>query len=84
GGPINDLAQVFRDPQVLARGLAVSIPHALAGNVPQVASPIRLSATPVEYRLAPPMLGEHTEVVLEEVLGLGAEEVRQLRSVGVL
>ena len=83
-GPINDLAQVFRDPQVLARGLAVSIPHALAGNVPQVASPIRLSATPVEYRLAPPMLGEHTEVVLEEVLGLGAEEVRQLRSVGVL
>ena len=83
-GPINDLAQVFRDPQVLARGLAVSIPHTLAGNVPQVASPIRLSATPVEYRLAPPMLGEHTEVVLEEVLGLGAEEVRQLRSAGVL
>ncbi|MBF8744647.1 MULTISPECIES: CaiB/BaiF CoA-transferase family protein [Pseudomonas] len=83
-GPINDLAQVFQDPQVLARGLAVSMPHALAGSVPQVASPIRLSETPVEYRQAPPLLGEHTEVVLAEVLGLDAETVRRLRGAGVL
>src|SRR3546814_13686993 len=59
-GPINDLAQVFADPQVQARGLAMELPHALAGKVPQVASPIRLSETPVEYRNAPPLLGEHT------------------------
>jgi len=83
-GPINDLAQMFQDPQVLARGLAVSMPHALAGSVPQVASPIRLSETPVEYRHAPPLLGEHTEVVLAEVLGLDAEAVQRLRGAGVL
>ncbi|MBA6118148.1 CoA transferase [Pseudomonas putida] len=83
-GPINDLAQMFQDPQVLARGLAVSIPHALGGQVPQVASPIRLSETPVEYRRAPPLLGEHTEAVLADVLGLGAEDVGRLRAAGVL
>ncbi|MDE4536738.1 CoA transferase [Pseudomonas sp. ITEM 17296] len=83
-GPINDLAQMFQDPQVVARGLAVAIPHPLAGSVPQVASPIRLSETPVEYRRAPPLLGEHTEAVLSEVLGLDAEAVHRLRSAGVL
>lgn len=83
-GPINDLAQMFQDPQVVARGLAVTIPHSLAGSVPQVASPIRLSETPVEYRRAPPLLGEHTEAVLSEVLGLDTDAVHRLRSAGVL
>ncbi|MFS2161708.1 CaiB/BaiF CoA transferase family protein [Pseudomonas sp. Pseusp122] len=83
-GPINDLAQVFADPQVLARGLAVTMPHSLAGSLPQVASPIRLSETPVEYRMAPPLLGEHTGVVLQRVLGLGDEDVVRLREAGVL
>ncbi|MBA1320617.1 CaiB/BaiF CoA transferase family protein [Pseudomonas plecoglossicida] len=83
-GPINDLAQMFQDPQVLARGLALSIPHPLAGSVPQVASPIRLSETPVEYRQAPPLLGEHTEAVLSELLGLDEQAVRQLHAAGVL
>ncbi|MBS9763546.1 CaiB/BaiF CoA transferase family protein [Pseudomonas mosselii] len=83
-GPINDLAQMFQDPQVLARGLAVDVPHPLAGSVPQVASPIRLSETPVEYRQAPPLLGEHTEAVLGDVLGLDGEAVQRLRAAGVL
>ena len=83
-GPINDLAQVFADPQVQARGLAMHLPHALAGLVPQVASPIRLSETPVEYRNAPPLLGEHTRQVLEQVLGLRADAVEALRQSGVL
>ena len=83
-GPINDLAQVFADPQVQARGLAMQLPHALAGLVPQVASPIRLSETPVEYRNAPPLLGEHTWQVLEQVLGLHADAVEALRQSGVL
>ncbi|MDG6404376.1 CoA transferase, partial [Pseudomonas quasicaspiana] len=83
-GPINDLAQVFDDPHVRARGLVTSLPHALAGSVPQVASPIRLSATPVEYRHAPPLLGEHTCEVLERVLGLPTAEVARLRQGGVL
>ncbi|MGN2434037.1 CaiB/BaiF CoA transferase family protein [Pseudomonas syringae] len=82
--PVNDLAQVFADPHVVARGLAIELPHALGGKVPQVASPIRLSETPVEYRRAPPMLGEHTDVVLEELLGLGGDEVASLRAAGVL
>lgn len=83
-GPINDLAQVFQDPQVVARGLKVDVPHPLAGSLPQVASPIRLSETPVEYRRAPPLLGEHTEAVLMDVLGLDAGAVQVLRSAGVL
>lgn len=83
-GPINDLAQVFADPQVRARGLAMQLPHALAGLVPQVASPIRLSVTPVEYRNAPPLLGEHTQQVLEQVLGLKSGAVEALRRSGVL
>ena len=83
-GPINDLAQVFADPPVQARGLAMQLPHALAGLVPQVASPIRLSETPVEYRNAPPLLGEHTRQVLEQVLGLHADAVEALRQSGVL
>jgi crotonobetainyl-CoA:carnitine CoA-transferase CaiB-like acyl-CoA transferase len=83
-GPINDLAQVFSDPQVQARGLALSLPHALGGSVPQVASPIRLSETPVEYRSAPPLLGEHTDMVLETLLGLHAADIAGLREAGVL
>jgi crotonobetainyl-CoA:carnitine CoA-transferase CaiB-like acyl-CoA transferase len=69
---------------VLARGLKVELPHALGGTVPQVASPIRLSGTPVEYRRAPPLLGEHTLEVLTGVLGLSDEAVMALREAGVL
>ncbi|GAB3395222.1 CaiB/BaiF CoA transferase family protein [Azotobacter armeniacus] len=78
-GPINDLAKVFDDPQVQARGLKLDLPHPLAGSVAQVASPIRLSVTPVQYRNAPPLLGEHTEAVLAERLGLGAATIAELR-----
>ncbi|WP_217477488.1 CaiB/BaiF CoA transferase family protein [Stutzerimonas stutzeri] len=83
-GPINDLAQVFADPQVLARGLRVDMPHPLAGSVPQVASPIRLSETPVAYRKAPPVLGEHSEAILQGLLGLGFDKILSLRQSGVI
>nr|WP_304665281.1 CaiB/BaiF CoA-transferase family protein [Pseudomonas tremae] len=83
-GPVNDLAQVFADPQVVARGLAIELPHALGGRVAQVASPIRLSETPVEYHRAPPLLGEHTDQVLQALLGMSSEEVASLRADGVL
>ncbi|WP_205902439.1 CaiB/BaiF CoA transferase family protein [Pseudomonas viridiflava] len=83
-GPVNDLAQVFADPQVLARGLAIELPHALGGHVAQVASPIRLSETPVEYRRAPPLLGEHTSQVLQALLGMSGDEVAALKGAGVL
>jgi len=83
-GPINDLAQVFADPQVQARGLQIELPHPLGGTVPQVASPIRLSETPVQYRNAPPLLGEHTSEVLGKLLGLDAEQIEALRRAGVV
>lgn len=83
-GPINTMAEVFDDPQVRARGLRIQMPHSETGTVPLVASPIRLSDTPVEYRLPPPMLGEHTASVLEDVLGLATEAVQALRERGVI
>ncbi len=83
-GPINDLAAVFADPQVQARGLRVELEHPLAGMVPQVASPLRLSDTPVEYRMPPPLLGEHTQEVLQRVLGLAEEQVESLRKAEVI
>lgn len=83
-GPINDLAQVFADPQVQARGLRVDMSHPLSGTVPQVASPIRLSGTPVEYRKAHPLLGEHSEAVLQNVLGLSFDKILSLRQSGVI
>jgi crotonobetainyl-CoA:carnitine CoA-transferase CaiB-like acyl-CoA transferase len=82
-GPINDLAAVFADPQVQARGLALDMPHLLGGTAPQVASPIRLSATPVEYRRAPPTLGQDTDAVLRE-LGRSDSEIAELRQKGVI
>lgn len=83
-GPINDLAQVFADPQVQARGLKVEMPHPVAGKVAQVASPIRLSGTPVEYRQAPPALGQHTEHVLQQLLNKTAQQIADLRQEGVV
>jgi crotonobetainyl-CoA:carnitine CoA-transferase CaiB-like acyl-CoA transferase len=83
-GPINDLAQVFGDPQVRERGMAIEVPHPLSGTVPLVASPIRLSATPVAYHRPPPTLGQHTGEVLAEILGLEESEIAGLRSSGVI
>jgi crotonobetainyl-CoA:carnitine CoA-transferase CaiB-like acyl-CoA transferase len=64
-GPINSIAEVFSDPQVLARGMRLDLPHPLAGTVPQVANPVKFSRTPIEYRGAPPLLGADTEAVLQ-------------------
>ncbi len=82
-GPINDLADVFADPQVQVRGMTVEMPHPLAGNVRLVASPMKFSDTPVQYRLPPPLLGEHTEAVLAEI-GVAADELASLRADGVV
>ncbi|WP_447917487.1 CaiB/BaiF CoA transferase family protein [Achromobacter aegrifaciens] len=77
-GPINTLDQVYEDPQVLARGMKRELPHPTAGKVPMAASPLKFSGSPVEYRRPPPLLGEHTEQVLSEKLGLSAEEILAL------
>lgn len=83
-GPINSVAQVFADKQVAARSLAFTMAHPLGQTVPQVASPIRLSRTPVEYRRHPPMLGEHTEQVLRYLLGHGDARVNAWRQAGIV
>jgi crotonobetainyl-CoA:carnitine CoA-transferase CaiB-like acyl-CoA transferase len=74
-GPINTLDKVFDDPQVRARGMRIELPHPVAGTVPLVANPIRMSASPVSYHRAPPALGEHTAEVLDEWLSEGCVQV---------
>jgi len=83
-GPINDVAQVFQEPQVKARGVKIELEHPLAGKLPLVASPMRFSETPLEHNLAPPVLGQHTEEILREVLKLGEPEIARLRADGVI
>lgn len=83
-GPINDLQQVFADPQVQARGLRLDLPNALGSTTPQVASPLRLSETPVAYHSAPPLLGQHTDTLLRNLLGMSDAQVAQLREAGVI
>ena len=82
-GPINDIAQVFDDPQVQHRGMRIELPHPTAGKVPLVASPIKLSRTPVEHRAAPPLLGQHTDEVLAGI-GLDEQAIAALRAQGVV
>jgi crotonobetainyl-CoA:carnitine CoA-transferase CaiB-like acyl-CoA transferase len=83
-GPINNIAQVFEEPQVRARGVKIELDHPVAGKLPLVASPMRFSGTPLEYRLAPPLLGEHTDQVLNELLKLDEREIARLRAGGII
>jgi len=83
-GPINDIAQALDHPQVKHRGLRIDLPHPQAGSVPLVGSPIKLSATPVAYAAAPPLLGQHTREVLAQVLGRSASEIDALAASGVI
>ncbi len=83
-GPINDLAQVFAEPQVRHRGLRFDLPHPITGSVPAVRNPVRFSRTPIVYDRAPPPLGADTEEVLARWLGLDREAVEGLRKRGVV
>jgi crotonobetainyl-CoA:carnitine CoA-transferase CaiB-like acyl-CoA transferase len=82
--PVNDLAEVFASPQAVARQLRIDLPHPTAGTVPLVASPMRFSATPVTYDAAPPLLGQHTDAILREHLGLSEAAIAALRAAGVV
>lgn len=77
-GAINNLAQVFDDPQVQHRAMKVRMPHPTAGTVSLIGSPIKMSETPVEYRNAPPLLGQHTDEILRDHLGLDPEAIEAL------
>ena len=81
---INTIEEAFDEPQVLHRGGRIDLPHSSAGSAPGIANPIHFGATPVQYRNAPPLLGEHTEEVLRELVGSTDEEVADLRASGVI
>jgi crotonobetainyl-CoA:carnitine CoA-transferase CaiB-like acyl-CoA transferase len=83
-GPINDLAQVFDEPQVRHRGLRLDLPHPLAGSVPTVRNPVRFSRTAVEYERAPPPLGADTATELRGRLGLDDEALADLAARGII
>ena len=83
-GPINNLEQVFAEPQAMARGLRMELPHPTAGKVALTRSPMRFSETPVQHEMPPPTLGQHTNEVLRELLGKSEAEVARLRSDGIV
>lgn len=78
-GPVNNFEQVFSDPQIVHRQMQMEMQHPTAGSVPQVANPVKFSGTPVQYALAPPILGQHTLEVLRDRLGMDDMRIAQLR-----
>jgi formyl-CoA transferase len=83
-GPINDLQQVFEEPQVIARGMRIELEHPVAGKVPLIASPMKFLGTPLEHAAPPPTLGQHTNEILRGVLGMDAAAIEKLRADGVI
>ena len=83
-GPINNLEQVFQEPQAVARGLRIELDHPLAGKVSLVRSPMRFSETPVEHKAPPPTLGQHTDEILRRTLKLGDAQIAKLRADGIV
>jgi len=83
-GPINNLEQVFAEPQAVARGLRMELPHPTAGKVALTRSPMRFSETPVQHDVPPPTLGQHTDEVLKNLLKKNPSEIAQLRTEGIV
>lgn len=85
-GPINNLQQVFDDPHVKAREMVINVDHPLTGDkgAALIASPMKFSETPVRYRHAPPLIGEQTEEILHEQLGLSDDDIAALRDKEVI
>jgi crotonobetainyl-CoA:carnitine CoA-transferase CaiB-like acyl-CoA transferase len=78
-GPINDLSQVFDDPQLQHRNMLIQMEHSTVGPIPQIANPLKLSETPITYKRPPPVLSEHTDEVLSELLGLDQAAIAGLK-----
>ncbi|MBU3624066.1 CaiB/BaiF CoA-transferase family protein [Polynucleobacter sp. AP-Latsch-80-C2] len=83
-GPINNFKEVFENEQVIARKVQINVPHPTVGNMKLVASPMKLSKTPTEVRMAPPTLGQHTDEILHERLKLNDESIASLRDKGII
>jgi formyl-CoA transferase len=83
-GPINNFKEVFENEQVIARNVQINVPHPTVGNMKLVASPMKLSKTPTEVRMAPPTLGQHTQEVLQERLHMDDKSIAALRNKGII
>ena len=83
-GPINNIAQAFAEEQTIARGTRFELPHPKGGKVPLIASPMKFSATPLEHKVPPPTLGQHSEEILGGMLGYGPEKIAELKAAGAL
>ena len=83
-GPINTIEQALSEPQARSRGARLTLPHPAAGSIDLIASPMRFSETPARQDTPPPTLGQHTDEVLRELLGMSAEQITKLRHDGVL
>ena len=83
-GPINTIEKVFEEPQVQLRGMKIELPHAVAGKVPLVASPMKFSGTPIKHEVPPPALGQHTDEILKGVLKKNPDEISKLKAGGIV
>jgi len=83
-GPVNDMEHLFADPQILHRNMVVEVPHPSIGTVRLGGIPVKYSQTPGSVRLPPPLLGEHTDEILREVLGYSPEKIEALRGAGAI
>ena len=83
-GPINKIEEVFQEPQVQARGMQIELPHAVAGKVTLVASPMKFSETPIKHEMPPPALGQHTDEILSQLLKKTSDEIAELKGAGVV
>jgi formyl-CoA transferase len=83
-GPINTIKEVFEEPQVIARGMKIELPHAAAGKVTLVASPMKFSGTPLQHDVPPPVVGQHTDEILRTVLGKTEAEIAGLKAAGAV
>jgi len=83
-GPINKIEEVFQEPQVQARGMQIELPHAVAGKVTLVASPMKFSETPIKHEMPPPALGQHTDEILSQLLKKSSDEITELKGAGII
>ena len=85
-GPINTLSEVFADPHVKAREMVIEMEHQTTGKAPLklIANPIKMGQTPPSYRNPPPLLGEHTNQILSDSLGLSEVEIKNLKQKGII
>ena len=83
-GPINNIAQAFEEPQTIARGTRIDLPHPKGGKAPLIASPMKFSGTPLKHEVPPPTLGQHSDEILSNLLGYDVKKIAELRAAGAL